>query len=134
MIRTDHYSLKYLLQQQLTTSPQQHWMSKLLGFDFEVEYKPGKLNKAADALSRRNTEQATLMAVTMVQGQLLEDLRRDYHHSSEGQAVYAKAVQGAHPNWTIHDGLVYYKSKIYVRPGSDYIPIILAAVHNTTHE
>ncbi|XP_068648893.1 uncharacterized protein [Aristolochia californica] len=45
LIRTDHYSLKFLLEQCLTTSPQQHWISKLLGFDFSVEYRAGRLNK-----------------------------------------------------------------------------------------
>ena len=51
LIRTDHYNLKFLLEQRLTTSPQQHWISKLMGFDFWVEYKAGRLNLAADALS-----------------------------------------------------------------------------------
>ncbi|WVZ52904.1 LOW QUALITY PROTEIN: hypothetical protein U9M48_003906 [Paspalum notatum var. saurae] len=40
-VRTDHYSLKFLLDQRLATIPQHHWVSKLLGFDFSVEYKPG---------------------------------------------------------------------------------------------
>ena len=52
LIRIDHFSLKYLLEQRLTTSPQQHWISKLLGFEFRVEFKAGKLNKATNALSR----------------------------------------------------------------------------------
>ncbi|PHU03065.1 hypothetical protein BC332_28316 [Capsicum chinense] len=30
LIQTDHYNLKYLLDQRLTTSPQQHWLSKLM--------------------------------------------------------------------------------------------------------
>jgi hypothetical protein len=55
-VRTDHYSLKYLLDQRLSTVPQHQWMSKLFGFDFEVEYRPCRLNVVANALSRRDTE------------------------------------------------------------------------------
>ena len=35
VVKTDHYSLKYLLDQRLATIPQHHWVGKLLGFDFE---------------------------------------------------------------------------------------------------
>jgi hypothetical protein len=55
-VRTDHYSLKFLLDQRLSTIPQHQWISKLFGFDFTVEYRPGRLNTVADALSRRDTE------------------------------------------------------------------------------
>lgn len=55
IVRTDHYSLRFLLDQHLPTVPQHQWASKLLGFDFAVEYKPGSTNFIADALvsSRR---------------------------------------------------------------------------------
>ena len=56
LVRTDHYSLKFLLDQRLSTIPQHHWVGKLLGFDFSVEYKPGATNTVADALSRRDTD------------------------------------------------------------------------------
>jgi len=42
LIRSDHYSLKYILDQRLSTIPQHQWVSKLLGYDFIVEYKLGK--------------------------------------------------------------------------------------------
>jgi len=54
LVRTDHYSLKFLLDQRLSTVPQHQWISKLFGFDFSVEYRPGRLNIVADALSRRD--------------------------------------------------------------------------------
>jgi hypothetical protein len=39
IVRTDHYSLKFLLDQCLATISQYHWVGKLLGFDFTVKYK-----------------------------------------------------------------------------------------------
>jgi hypothetical protein len=51
LIKTDHYSLKFLLDQRLATILQHQWASKLLGFDFQVEFKPGVMNMVADALS-----------------------------------------------------------------------------------
>ncbi|GJW33164.1 putative mitochondrial protein [Tanacetum coccineum] len=51
-IRTNHFSLKYLLDQKLTTPFQLKWLPKLLGFVYEIVYKRGVDN--ADALSRVN--------------------------------------------------------------------------------
>nr|GEW60503.1 gypsy/Ty3 retroelement polyprotein [Tanacetum cinerariifolium] len=51
-IRTDHFSLKYMLDQRITTPFQSKWFPKLLGFNYEIEYKKGKENVVADALSR----------------------------------------------------------------------------------
>ena len=39
-IRTDHFALKFLLDQRLSTIPQHTWVSKLFGYDFKVEYNP----------------------------------------------------------------------------------------------
>jgi hypothetical protein len=51
MIRTGHFSLKYILDQRLTTILQHTWVSKLFGYDFAIEYRQGKFNVVADALS-----------------------------------------------------------------------------------
>jgi hypothetical protein len=64
MIKTDHYSLIFLLDQCLSTIPQPQCASKLLGFDFQVEYKPGAHNVMADALSHRDMESAVVMAIS----------------------------------------------------------------------
>lgn len=52
VIRTDHASLKHLGTQVIQTPEQEACLPKLLGYRFTIEYKPGKHNQAADALSR----------------------------------------------------------------------------------
>jgi hypothetical protein len=65
LVRTDHFSLKYLLDQRLSTVMQHQWISKLFGFDFTVEYRPGQLNTVADALSRRDAEHGPEVATEL---------------------------------------------------------------------
>jgi hypothetical protein len=51
IVRTDHYALKFLLDQRLSTILQHTWVSKLFGYDFIVEFNPDRTNTVADALS-----------------------------------------------------------------------------------
>lgn len=53
LIKTDHHSLRYLLDQRITTINQQKWITKLMGLDYEISYKKGKENVVADSLSRK---------------------------------------------------------------------------------
>jgi hypothetical protein len=75
-VKTDHYNLKFLLDQRLATIPQHHWVGKLLGFDFTVEYKPGRQNIGADALSRRDAPTGHTCAITRTSFDLFEALRQ----------------------------------------------------------
>lgn len=52
VVHMDHYSLKYLMGQGLSTIPQDHWVSKIFGFDFSMEFRLGHLNTIVDTLSR----------------------------------------------------------------------------------
>ncbi|XP_052203138.1 uncharacterized protein LOC127808607 [Diospyros lotus] len=38
----------------IVTPDQQKWVAKLMGYDYEIVYRPGAQNKVADALSRRD--------------------------------------------------------------------------------
>jgi len=108
VVKTDHYSLKYLLDQRLATIPQHHWVGKLLGFDFTVEYKPGAANAVADALSRRDTpEEGTLLALSAPRFDFLARLRQ-LQNTDPGLVALREEIAGGSRGapWTIVDGLV----------------------------
>jgi hypothetical protein len=60
LVRTNQQSLKFLLEQKISTPFQQRWLTKLLGYDFVVEYKKGIENRVDDAHSRQATTEAEL--------------------------------------------------------------------------
>jgi hypothetical protein len=49
-IKTNHQSLKYFLEQCISSPEQQKWVTKLFGYDYEIIYKKGKDNVVVDAL------------------------------------------------------------------------------------
>lgn len=51
VIHTNQLSLKDLSAQNIKNPEQQRWLHKLLGYDFTIEYKPGKDNLTSNALS-----------------------------------------------------------------------------------
>jgi len=77
VVRTDHYGLKYMLDQHFSTVPQHQWISKLFGFDFVVEYRLARLNTVADALSRREPEEPHSAMLSGPTFALYNDLRRE---------------------------------------------------------
>lgn len=56
VVRTDKKGLKYLLEQQVVEGEHHKWLLKLLSYNFDIQYKPGKDNTVADALSRLPAE------------------------------------------------------------------------------
>jgi len=51
-------------------------VGKLLGFDFSVEYKPGAANVVVDALSRHDTEEGVIIAISAPRFDFVTRLRQ----------------------------------------------------------
>ena len=119
LIRTDHYSLKYLLEQRLSTSPQVHWISKLLGFDFSVEYRSGMTNKVAGALSRchenDSDEDKELHAINVSEDGILARVRREIQNDDKLGELRDKIIRGEESEiWEAKNGLIFRKGVVYL--------------------
>lgn len=52
IVKIGHQSLKYLMEQRISTPSQKKWLAKLMGYDYTIMYKKGKENIVTDAPSR----------------------------------------------------------------------------------
>ena len=91
------------------SASQHHWVGKLLGFDFAMEYKPGSTNTKVDALSRHDTEVGAVLAISSPQFDFLNRLRQAQATDPALVALWeeTKAGQQTRP-WSIIDGLVVF--------------------------
>lgn len=120
VVKTDHCSLTYLLDQRLVTIPRHHWLGKLLGFDFTGEYKPGSSNVVADALSRRNSpEDGTILVLSAPRFDVLDRLRQAQLTDPALIAIRDEILAGTRRSpWAVIDDMIHYTGRLYVPPAS----------------
>jgi hypothetical protein len=136
LIRTDHFSLKFLLDQRQSTIPQHQWLSKLLGFYFRVEFKPGASNIMADALSHRDAaDTGEVLALTAPTFKLYDDLRVELAGDPVLRSLCDEVRTGVRGDeWKLIDGIIAVVGRIYILSSSSCLPAVLAAAHGVTHE
>nr|GEV97281.1 putative reverse transcriptase domain-containing protein [Tanacetum cinerariifolium] len=77
MIKTDNIATSYSQTQKKLIPKQSHWQDFLAEFDYQLEYKPGKANVVADALSRKAEFVAITQAWFFLQDRIKEGLEHD---------------------------------------------------------
>lgn len=133
VVRTDQRSLRHLWEQKITTTAQEKWLVKLMGYDFTIEYKKGKENLVADALSRRNA--SGVAAISTPVPNWLDPIKDEVQSNQTMQELVGKCEQDeAVGPWEFKDGILYFKNKIYLRLDSSLIPVIVEEMHSSTHE
>jgi hypothetical protein len=102
VIRTNQKSLRSLMDQSLQTPEQQAWLHKFIRYDFTIEYKPGKDNVAADALSR-----VCVMAWSTAEVTLLDELRNDIKKDNALQGILNNIATRQEQKFMQKEGLIY---------------------------
>jgi hypothetical protein len=124
-----------MLNQRLSTIPQHQWISKLFGFDFDVEYRPGRLNTVADALSRRDSEEHLLVVTSTSTFQLYDDILSAISSCPELSALRNNIIAGfKDPSWCVQDGLIFRSGKIHIPPQSELLQQVIQLAHTGGHE
>lgn len=134
IILTDHKSLKELMSQVVQTPEQQIYLSKLLGYDYTIQYKVGKSNIVADALSRiQEDTEGKFFILSMPHFTFLEQLRNSLKDSNEFQSLFDQVLHqpNSHPNFTIHNGLLLFKGKIWLDSTNPFRALLMEEFHKT---
>ena len=83
-VKIDHDSLKCFLEQRLSSEEKQKWVTKMLGYDFEIIYKKRKKNVVVDALSRKDEEvEALLCEISIIQPNWITEAREEWKNDEE---------------------------------------------------
>lgn len=138
LVRTDQQSLKYLLDQREITLDYQRWLTRILGYEFDIEYKVGSENKVADGLSRidhaaKGENGLSLLALTVPVSLQLQDLYRELDENTEIQMTIQKLTAGEQvkPGFSVVHGRLFYKQKLVLPATLAQIPLILQEYHDS---
>jgi transposase InsO family protein len=112
-IKTDHESLKYLMTMKTLTPRLARWIDAIAEFDIDIQYLPGKLNKVADALSRKQINEITIVntdahqriKTALISDSYAQDIMKNL--GEEDQPPHEKKYQ-------LQDDLVYFEDKLYI--------------------
>lgn len=128
IIRTDQKSLRSLMDQSLQTPEQQEWLHKFLGYDFVIEYNPGKENIAADSLSRMFMISWSEPKTRFMQ-QLLDEVKSN--DKMQELITQCKDHPQLKPHYTTKEGLLYWKGRLVIPDASNLIQMILKENHSS---
>lgn len=135
-IRIDQRSLESLTDQRLTTPWQLKAYTKLLGLQYKITYKKGTENSAVDALSRLPSVQPQppleVYALSTTQSVWLQELVDSYvTHPATAQLLASLAINNSQGHFSLHNGVISYKSRIWVVSAPQLQSKIISALHSS---
>lgn len=118
IIKTDHQSLRHLLDQKLSTHLQKKAIRKLLGLSYTIVYKKGVENNIADALSRRSEnnccDTGELSSVSMVEPRWMQEIVQSYQNDPVVKKLLEESIIDQSVDYRVTGGILRYKNRIYM--------------------
>jgi hypothetical protein len=133
-IKTDHRSLAFLDNQRLTTPWQHKALTKLLGLRYQIIYKKGSDNRVADALSRYPLgHQVELSALSVALPAWIQEVVDGYQQDTDACCKIQTLCinSGAVLDFSLKDGVLYYKNRIWIGNNTSLQHKILANLHSS---
>ena len=117
VVKIDNVVTTYFQFQKKLTAKQARWQDLLVEFDFTFEYKPGKANVVADALSRK----AYLAAiVSSYCSPIVDEIGKGMQHDPVAKQLLVLAQQGKTKKFWEEDDLLYTTGRrVYVPKGAN---------------
>ncbi|GJW26528.1 retrotransposon gag domain, retroviral aspartyl protease [Tanacetum coccineum] len=114
-VKTNHFSLKHLLDQRVTTSEQQRLLMKLLPFDFTIMCKAGKENQGVDGLSRRAQHDDFLSLAIPVKMDFL-NLQDAFLNDpyTKNIITFIRQDPTTHPEFSLSDNKLFYQNRLVI--------------------
>lgn len=92
-------ALKYFLAQKTISADQHKWVHKLWGLDYEIQFRKGKENIVANALSRKvlkdKPSSVDYMAITSVISELTSKVKESWKADDKLKAMIQQLEEGS---------------------------------------
>ncbi|KAK2441152.1 hypothetical protein QL285_012481 [Trifolium repens] len=125
-IHTDQRSLRELMTQVIQTPEQQFYLAKLLGYSYDIVYKPDAQNRVADALSRIHD-----LALSIPHADFITKLKDQLTQDLEFQQFLTKVQDQPrdYKDFQVLNGLVFFKGKLFLPKTSPLRLTLLEEFH-----
>lgn len=132
IIKTDQQSLKFMMNQRLVEGIQHKLLLKLMEYDYSIEYKAGKENLVADALSRIPPAEQC-QAITTVIPEWVRDIQRSYEGDVQAHKILSLiGTEGdIDGSYSQEAGLLRYKGRIYVGENTEIREELIRSYHSS---
>lgn len=105
-------------------------MAKLLGYEFDIEYKAGVTNMVVDGLSR-SYEDGELSVISMLTWIGRPKVREELQQDPKFSLILTALVVGVanFPSCALINGVLFYRGHLVLSRTSSFIPHLLAEFH-----